>query len=179
MQTEQTDQGLTADKQDTGITPELLRCLPTQQGVYTPAQRWDACTAWAVSGNCAAASRLCGVPERTIQDWVDDAEWWPLLLSAVRARLGDEFDGRLTGMIDKSITVAMQALDNPNISAREAAIVLAIAYDKRALHRGHATSRVERVNLGELRTQFARVIDAQPVSNPGEGQTPSPTDSTS
>ena len=74
-----------------------------------------------------------------------------MLLQVARARLGDEFDGRLTGMIDKSITVAMQALDNPDISAREAAIVLAIAYDKRALHRGQATSRVERVNLGELR----------------------------
>mgnify|MGYP001559698587 CR=1 FL=1 len=102
-----------------------------------------------------------------------------MLLQVARARLGDEFDGRLTGMIDKSITVAMQTLDNPDISAREAAIVLAIAYDKRALHRGQATSRVERVNLGELRAQFAKVIDAQPVSNPGEGQPPSPNDSTS
>jgi hypothetical protein len=93
--------------------------------------------------------------------------------------MGDEFDAKLTGMIDKAIDKTMQALDNPNLSAREAAIVLAISYDKRALHRGQATSRVERVNLSDLRAQFAKVIEAQPISNNSDSQTPSPNNSTS
>jgi hypothetical protein len=118
------------------------------------------------------------VPEQTIQGWVANSEWWPLLLNDVRLRLGEEFDGQLTGMIGKAIDKAMQALDNPNLSAKDAALVLAIAYDKRALHRGQATSRVERVNLNDLRAQFAKVIDAQPVSSNSDSQTPDPNDST-
>ena len=160
------------------ILPELLRCLPTQGGsTYTPEQRWNAVLAWSITGSAAKASRICGVDAGTISAWRANSDWWAIFLEEARRQQAQEFDAALTGMVEKSISVAMQALDNPNISARDAAVIMGIAYDKRALHRGQATSRVERVNLSDLKAQFAKVIEGEASSNNMKGQTPSPNES--
>lgn len=166
-------------QQQPTITPELLRSLPTETGYqYTPQQRWDAVLAWSISGNARKAEAICGVPAGTINYWAANADWWPLVLDRIHKLQGSELDAKFTGAIDKTINYIMQALDNTNISVRDAAVTLAILYDKRALSRGMATSRVERVNLTDLRNQFSQVIDAQPISNKVDSQTPSPVDST-
>jgi len=122
---------------------------------------------------------MCAVPGATIREWAADAEWWPLLLSAIRERQGIELDAKITGTLNKALDKIAQGLDNDKVTARDAAVTFAILYDKRALARGQATSRVERVNLSDLKAQFAKVIEAEPSSNNTDHQTPSPTDSTS
>jgi hypothetical protein len=161
------------------IQPELLRCLPTQGISYTPQQRWDAALAWSVTGSSEGAARLCQVPADTILYWSTHADWWPLFIREIRERQGQELDAKITGTLDKALNKIAEGLDNDKVTARDAAVTFAILYDKRALHRGQATSRVERVNLSDLKAQFAKVIEAEPSSNTTDHQTPSPLDSTS
>lgn len=173
------EQQVTDDHSEATITPVLLRTMPLEGGhKYSPQQRWDAVLAWSISGNAVKAEVICGVPANTISYWAANSDWWPLVLDRIHRLQGTELDAKFTGAIDKTINYINQALENTNISVRDAAVTLAILYDKRALARGHATSRVERVNLSALRTQFAEVIEAQPISNKDEHQPPSPTDST-
>ena len=153
-----------------GITlqPELLRLLPAHTSRYTPLQRWNAVLAWTITGNAEAASKICGVDPAMIYWWRQKTSWWPAFYEHALRQQSAEFDAAMTGVINKSISVTMEALDNPKISARDAAVVMAIAYDKRALHRGQATSRVERVDLNKLRNDFAKVIDSESIPKDSE-----------
>ena len=160
------------------IQPELLRCLPTQGISYTPEQRWSAALAWSVTGSAEGASRVCGIDSGTILQWIN-TDWWALLLQEIRERQGIELDAKITGTLNKALEKIAQGLDTDKVTARDAAVTFAILYDKRALARGQATSRVERVNLSDLKAQFAKVIEASPSSTITDHQTPYPSDSTS
>ena len=101
-------------------------------------------------------------------------------------------DGRMQGILERALDAMDDRLEQGDISlhqgvairhpvrARDATMMAAILYDKLCLHRGMATSRVERVNLGDLKGELRQAIDGeftQSVSNPNEPKPQSPSQS--
>lgn len=129
---------------------------------YTPDERMQAALAWCISGTAAEASRICGVPERTIIDWTH-ATWWEALVTEARRLKDVELDRKLSGVIDKSMQRLAERLDRDESinNIKDLAVVAAVAYDKRALMRGDPTSRVEKVSteqrLNRLTEKFRAV----------------------
>lgn len=137
--------------------------LPTQgTHGYTPDQRMQAALAWVVSGTAAEAGKVCGIPERTINDWTHQP-WWEGLVTEARRLKDVELDRKLSGVIDRAMQRLAERLDRDESinNIKDLAVVAAVAYDKRALMRGDPTSRVERVSteqrLNRLTEKFRAV----------------------
>jgi hypothetical protein len=154
------------------LTGPLIRDMPSHR--YTPSERLAAAVAWAVTGNAKEVERQTGVDAGAVGHWVREGpEWWLALLDRACALHSRELDAKLSGLVHESIDAALDRVRNGDtvvyqgelirkpISAKDAAVVMAIAYDKRALGRGQATSRTERVDLSALRSKFARVIEGE------------------
>ncbi len=134
--------------------------------------RIAACAAYMVEGDSKRVSRLTGVPARTIRDWTKQ-EWWNEIMEELRARYQELLDAKLTAIMDMAVSAVLNRLENGDevldrdsgtvtrrmVSAKEAAIIFAVFFDKRAMLRGQPTRRVESVNLDTLRAQFSAVVD--------------------
>lgn len=145
--------------------PEIIEGadLPRQGAHgYTPEQRMQAALAWVVSGTAAEASRICGIPERTIADWAH-CSWWGALVAEARRLKDEELDRKLTQVIDLAMKRLVERLerDEQINNIKDLAVTSAVAYDKRALMRGDPTSRVEKVSteqrLERLTAKFREV----------------------
>ncbi len=131
--------------------------------------RMAACAAYLVEGDSKRVSKLTGVPARTIREWTTQ-EWWSVATDKLRGQYLEWLDGKLTAIMDAALSAVLDRLEQGDevldpesgtmmrraVSAKDVAIVFAVFFDKRALLRGQLTSRVERVNLDELRAQFGR-----------------------
>lgn len=139
------------------------------QGRIKTADKFLACAAYMVYGNSRKASSFMGnrVKAGTIRKWVHDATWWPEVTTAIRKAQGEHFDSKLTQVIDKSADVILERLENGDevidkngvgirkkVGARDAAIVLGQAFDKRALQRGDPTSRSEKTSSDDRLKQL-------------------------
>lgn len=160
------------------LDADLLRDMP--QHTYTAQDRMAAAMVWAVTGNAREVERRAGVDQATVSWWVRESpEWWVGLVSKCLAMKSRELDARLTGIMDDAIDATLDRLRNGDavvykgevirkpVSALQAATIMGIAFDKRQMGRGLATSRVERVDLGALRAKFARVIDGEKATDIG------------
>lgn len=134
--------------------------------------RMAACAAYLVEGDSKRVSRLTGVPARTIRDWTTQ-EWWGEAMEKLRVRYQERLDAKLTAIMDAALSAVLNQLEHGDevlnrdsgtvtrrmVSAKDAAIIFAVFFDKRALLRGQPTSRVERVNLDRLRARFNAIVD--------------------
>ena len=174
------------------VSDDLLDLIPSREGSkYTRHDVLTAATVFAATGMAARAAELAGVPLRTLSDW-RASEWWAPLTVSVRAAKQAELDGALTALIHSSIAAAQDRIasgdcrlvrrkdengvDNHElvrvpVSARDAAIVAAVAADKRQIVRGEATEIVrhdsDRLSVlrDQMRTISGRVIEGE--STPG------------
>lgn len=188
---------------DEGYIPvHVLRAIaPAQSGAigapneaFTAQERYNAALAWSVTGSPILASAICGVPAPTISLWANRADWWPLAVeTAMRGRRAS-LDGRMQGLLERALDQIEDRLIQGDVTlhqgvavrhpvrARDVTVLAAILYDKLCLHRGMATSRVERVNLGALRGELRQVVEGeftQSVSTAPDPQSPTPTQSES
>lgn len=139
------------------------------QGRIKTADKFLACAAYMVFGNSRKASDFMGgrVKAGTLRKWVHDSTWWPEVTNAIRKAQGEHFDSKLTQIVDKSADVIMDRLENGDevidskgnknrkkVGARDAAIVLGQAFDKRALQRGDPTSRSEKTTSDDRLKQI-------------------------
>ena len=89
----------------------------------------------------------------------------------VRKAKNEEFDAKLTGLLDDTIVEIQDRLMNGEtvvdkqgelkrvpVSTRNLATLLGIVYDKRALTRGDPTSKVVRVDVNEHLTDVAKKL---------------------
>lgn len=119
---------------------------------YTVEQIAQAALLYVTEGACTKVERLTGIPERTINDWTHQ-DWWPLLLDQARMAKQDEIDAGLQRIQDKAIQATVDRLENGDyimgkdgqlmrkpVSARDAAIVTAVAFDKQRILRNLPTS---------------------------------------
>jgi hypothetical protein len=128
--------------------------------------KWDmeaklqAALAYVITANSQDASKLCGVPDRTIRDWTTQ-DWWDDLIAEARAAKQKELDAAWTGLIHlatqkmlERVTTGDPVVDTKTkevkyvpVKLRDLAIATAVMSDKRALLRGQATQRIERMGL--------------------------------
>ena len=119
---------------------------------YTPEQIAQAALVYAIEGACTRVETITGIPERTVNDWTHQ-DWWPALIDQARAAKQDEIDAGLQRIQDKAIKATEDRLENGDyimgkdgqllrkpVSARDAAIVTAVAFDKQRILRNLPTS---------------------------------------
>jgi len=119
---------------------------------YSPEQIAQAALAYVIEGACTRVAELTGIPCRTISDWTHE-EWWPALIDQARSLKQDEIDAGLQRIQDKAIAAQVDRLENGDyimgkdgqlmrkpVSARDAAIVTAVAFDKQRILRNLPTS---------------------------------------
>lgn len=117
--------------------------------------RLSAALAWLITGNTVEASKICGVPDRTIRDWMSK-DWWEPVLEEARKSKQKELDAVWTRIIHKAAIEINDRLDNGDatltkdgsikkvpIKAKDLSFILSVVADKRALARGEPTSRRE------------------------------------
>lgn len=79
-------------------------------------------------------------------------DWWPILIEELKYIKQSELDGQYTGIMEKSLAEVVERLENGDevivngeirrkkVSARDAALISAIMFDKRQLLRGDPTA---------------------------------------
>lgn len=180
---------------------DLLELIPVRQGSqYTRQHVIEAATHYVATGSTTLAAAAAGVPESTFRDW-RNYPWWDAVTVEIRRAKQDELDGALTGLIHKAVSAASERLESGDsrlvkrrgedgqdrvelvrvpVSAKDAAIVAAIAADKRQIVRGQATEIVEhssdklRLMQEHLRALSGRTIEGQRVETIEQSEAPKP-----
>ena len=114
------------------------------------ADRLGAAMAYIMTGNATAAEKLCGIPKRTIRDWVHEP-WWGELITEAKKRKNQELDARLTKIIHTGVGLIIDRFEkgdsrvnkhgeliNVPVSARDVAWITGVMTDKRSAIRGDA-----------------------------------------
>lgn len=145
--------------------------------------RMEAAVAWLITGSTLEASKLCNVPQRTIHDWTKTA-WWEDLLIEARSVKQQELDALWTGLIHDAtgelrdrVRNGEQKLDRKGevrripVCAKDLAFIASIAVEKRALMRGQATARVEKVSVEKQLDMIKERIEEKAIDNEADEAT--------
>jgi len=132
---------------------------------YTDVKRREVASLFAVLGNQREVAKITGVPETTICKWRKTA-WWDAFLQAARSEHEAEVDAMQSRIIKEANQVVMDRLRNGDykilkdgtlkrvpVTAKDAATVGAITFDKRQIARSLPTSI--NVNAGDMLAQMA------------------------
>lgn len=137
---------------------------------YTVEDKIEAAIAWLITGSSVEAGKLSGVNDRTIRNWMQQP-WWEDILREAQGRKQKELDALWTGLIHKTATEIKDRIDNGEtvitktgekkipVKAKDLAVIMAIAVDKRALARGQATHRTEKVNVDERLSKLGNKLE--------------------
>lgn len=129
---------------------------------YTKDQKVYTVATYMITGNLTRTSQLTGISLPTVKNWKYNTEWWEECMSILRRVKNEELDVKLTAVIDQGVDELWDRLKNGDeviqggkpyrkrVSARDAATILGIVYDKRAMGRGDPTSRSESISVDEL-----------------------------
>lgn len=143
-----------------------------QPGIKRPlSDRLNAALAWLITGDTEKAELICGVPGRTIRDWMREDSWEHLVNEAKRLKQS-ELDAKFTKIIHRAVDEVADRLDNGDeviakdgtkvlrkLSGREAAWIAAILSDKRAILRGEPTSISKRQNSREHLSEVQKQLE--------------------
>lgn len=156
----------------------------TRRGKYSREQILEAATRWLVTGSRMHVEEKMGIPHQTLDNW-RKTDWWEPLVEAIRADKSEELDAALTGVIHRAVGEVADRLEGGEyrrgkdddgkealvrvpVSARDAMMIGAIAWDKRQIGRSLPTSITESTGdrLKLLQAQLAavsgRIIDVTP-----------------
>ncbi len=139
-----------------GIAVPSRSPMARHNGSYTDEDRRTAVATWLVLGNVERSAERLGMPAPTLYQWKQQP-WWSEMLRGLRTEDIDAIDARFTGYIHKALDEVGERLENGNevrdskgnlhrqkVSCRDAAITLAILFDKRQLLRAQPTAITER-----------------------------------
>ena len=123
--------------------------------------RLNSALAWLITGNTVEAAKICGVPDRTIRDWMTK-DWWEAILQEARATKQKELDAVWTRIIHKAaeaindrltegdpVLTKMGEIRRIPVKAKDLSFILSVITDKRNLARGEPTSRSEKRTVEE------------------------------
>lgn len=127
---------------------------------YTVDDKLQAAIAYVITGDSLNASKLCGIPDRTIRAWTA-TEWWDDILAEANASYQSKLDAVWTKILHKASDKMVERIEqgDPVVDAktrevryvpvklRDLAIATAVMTDKRSLMRGQATRRTETVSV--------------------------------
>jgi len=117
----------------------------------------------ALSTSC----RLTGVSLGTLQSW-RTKEWYGKAIEIIQKRLDEQLDGKMTYAVNKGISKTMERLEQGDavlqkdgtlaykpVTAKDAAIISSIFFDKRNLLRNKPTSISQKIGTDERLSQLA------------------------
>src|SRR3990170_2331875 len=131
--------------------------MPKEYDIET---RIQAAIAWLITGDTETAGELCGITGRTIRYW-QTQPWWEDVLKEAQGIKQKELDALWTGLIHKSAKELRDRLDNGDptvvkgeikrvpVKAKDLAFIAQTIADKRAILRGQATQRIEKVSIDQ------------------------------
>ena len=146
------------------------------KGRIKTADKFTAIAAYMVYGSAMKAERYVGYKEdrkpiishNTIRQWKHSAPWWSDVTKAIMKAQSEEFDQTSTYIIQRAQEETIERLDNGDeafdkagnivrkkISGKDAQVIAAMAFDKRALSRGQAT------NITEQKSHNGRLRDIE------------------
>ena len=123
-----------------------------QGSKYTDEDRQRVALEFLITGNMKRVAENTGIPRTTLLGW-KKTEWWDELVVKLRHEKGEEFDAKLTKLIDASFEQAQDRVENGDyrvnkegelirvpMGGKELVITGATVYDKQRLHRNEPTS---------------------------------------
>ncbi|GAF76898.1 unnamed protein product [marine sediment metagenome] len=115
----------------------------------------------------STACKLTGVAYSTLSGW-RSKEWYSRAIELIQKRLDDQLDGKMTSILNKGIAKLEQRLDVGDgvlqkdgtmaykpVTAKDAAIITSIFFDKRNLLRNKPTSISTKVSTDERLNSLA------------------------
>lgn len=137
---------------------------------WSPKDRIKAASTYAIVANVPRVEEITGIPQETIRRWRTE-DWWQQVVDRVRQEKDDETDKNLTEIIDKSAEIVKDRLVNGDtvilkdgtkvskpVAAKETAVILSIAADKRDLLRRKQKTAIEQQSTKQLLDQIASTV---------------------
>ena len=131
---------------------------------YTDTEKLNAAVIYLSFGNLNKTAQATNIPQRTLYDW-SKSDWWDKLCTRIRQEKRTEFDAGFTRIIDKAINHIENQLDSGNVSARDAATIMGITFDKRQVLNMQPTSITKSLNINDLHEQFERFMNAKTIDS--------------
>jgi len=142
--------------------------------------------AYLIAGfNAEKASKMCGVPARTIREWTE-ADWWADVMAKAKLEKQSELDAAMTEIIHKGTSGVLERLEKGDpfvakdgtvqfkpMTGKDQTMVVAIMSDKRALIRGEPTRRTENISEKDrLKALRESLSNPQKAAEDGEKTAP-------
>jgi len=179
----------------------LIRKATGMRGKTDPELAAKAVCFYVEGHSLRESARLTGLPEDTVKYW-KLTKWFPQACELAKQKVNNSLDRKLTSVIGKGNDLILDRLENGDLikykdgteqrkplTAYQTALILAIAYDKRALIRNEPTvisektdtdqhlkdlrARLENMNLsgGEVvKLAVNGSVDNSSVKEPGDGE---------
>lgn len=131
---------------------------------YTKEEKYEAAMHYMVTGNQTKTARELGIPQKTIQQWIsrDDKDFVEAYIRASDTNL-KKYDAKVSSLIDKALRVLEKKLEHPeDISAKDAALVHNMLFDKRQIARARPTQikQTDTSQLSQLAQAFAQIAQS-------------------
>lgn len=129
---------------------KIIKSKPTATSKWDKKDVIKFAKAYMVHGNLSKATDEVGLGIHTTRMWMSK-DWWPILLEEIKYSQSIALDGQYTKILFKALEQVVERLENGDevvvgkelvrrkISARDAALISAIMFDKRQVARGDPT----------------------------------------
>lgn len=152
---------------------KLIKIRPDRRHKYDKDTVIKAARLYLVMGNYTGVAAELGISKNAVRNW-GQKDWWPVLLEEIKYLKNIELDGQYTNILEKSLKAVVERLEEGDevvvgkeikrkkVSARDAALISAIMFDKRQLLRGDPT-QIQQQNfnvderLGSLMETFETI----------------------
>lgn len=149
---------------------------------YSEEDRIKAATVYSVTGKAVEVERITGIPAYIIRKW-KTLEWWPQIIDRVRQEKDDELDSKFTEIVDKTVGVINDRLENGDyvydnktgqvirkpIDGKSAAVITSIFVDKRELLRRKETTNIVQASIQERLERIAKDVRKLAGKPPSDG----------
>lgn len=131
---------------------------------YTDDVRVNCAIVWLTYGNVSKTAEATGISRQTIGDW-QKKDWWIDLVSKIRQEKKQEFDSGFSRIIEKSMKSIESQLDADTVSARDAATIMGITFDKRQVLNNRPTNiSGKALDINKLQGEFSKFMEDRIVS---------------
>lgn len=90
--------------------------MSTENSPYSDEQRKEAVRCYLVTGECEAATKLCGVPAQTINHWKLHATWWDEVSLEVCLELEEKYRAGWRGALSGALDIMQDRLAHGNVA---------------------------------------------------------------
>ncbi len=114
-------------------------------------------------GNVTKTAEAANIPQRTLYDWTK-TEWWAELITRFREEKKHELDANLSRIVNKCTQTIENKLENDEVSARDAAMIMGITFDKRQVLNNQPTSiSGKSIDISALQGKFEEFLQTKTI----------------